>query len=126
MGPVACFRADNATEAFNKSLPALQSQANAVAEDTNQPAVKAGHAERRKAKRLFPAVDFDTLSLGPDLLQTWLEAIRWAARLLNRAPTKENTGGRSAHEVYYCHKPPLQVIPFMQPQPDGGKSFRKS
>lgn len=69
---------------------------------------------RGEATRLFPAVNFDALRLGPDLRRAWLEAILWAAGCLNRTPTKANIGWRTAHEVYCGKKPPLQVIPFMQ------------
>ena len=115
MGPVECFRTDNAAEFTGAGFVKLchdrgiqqeftgtyNAKANAVVENAIQQAVKAGHAARLEAKRLCPAVDFDALNLRPGLQQTWLEAILWAPCCLNRAPTKTNTGWRSVHEIYY-------------------------
>lgn len=46
---------------------AYKVKTNGVVENAIQRAVKVGHAARLEGKRVFPAVDFDALNLGPDL-----------------------------------------------------------
>ena len=64
-----------------------------MVENAVQRAVKVGHAAWLEAKRLFPAVDFDALNLGPDLHRRGWRLFFGLPAASTVRPRKQTPGG---------------------------------
>ena len=125
-----CFRMDNGSEFLSREFTSFcddagirreytapgTPQQNAVVENAIWRVMKAGHAARREALRLFPSAGITRVPhLNENLDTLWLEAAVWAADCFNRSATTANPGRISPYEVFSGKRPHLQLVPFMQP-----------
>ena len=131
MGVPRAFRTDNGTEytnsAFVEYCNSLQirreltapytPQQNGPVESGLSRAIKAGHAARIEANRLFPDVHLEQLKgvRDPDGTSLWMESVLWASEGFNRSATTVNSGMRSPYEIFYGSRPPMPTLPFCKP-----------
>ena len=116
IGSPQCFRMDNGGEFTSAAFAGFCDESrirreytapdtpkhNAVAENAIWRVMKAGHAARREAFRLFPDAGIEHIPhLGKDLELLWLEAAVWAADGFNRSATTANP----------AKTPPYRVLP---------------
>ena len=89
---------------------------NAVAESAIWRTMKAGHAARCEATRLFPDITFGEIPhLGGNLDRLWLEAVVWAADGFNRSACLINPGKLPPYQLFTGKQPPRHIVPFLQP-----------
>ena len=79
--------------------------------------IKAGHAARIEATKLFLDVHLERLKgvRDPDRSSLWMESVFWASEGFNRSATTTNSCMLSPHEVFFRGRPPMPVLPFCKP-----------
>ena len=131
MGVPRAFRADNGTEytnsAFVEYYNSLQirreltapytPQHNGPVESGLSRAIKAGHAARIEANRLFPDVRLEQPEgvRDPDGTSLWMKSVLWASEGFNRSATTANGGMLSPYKIFYGSRPPMPILPFCKP-----------
>ena len=131
MGVPQASRTDNGTEytnsAFVEYCNSLQiyreltvpytPQQNGPVESGLSRAIKAGHAARIEANRLFSDVQLEQLKRvrDPDGTSLWMESVLWASEGFNRSATTANSGILSPYEMFYGSRPPMPTLPFCKP-----------
>ena len=133
MGLPRAFRTDNGTEYTNsdfveycnsleirRELTAPYTpQQNGPVESGLSRALKAGHAARLEANKLFPDVHLDQLKgvRDPDGASLWMGSVLWASEGFNRSATTANSGMLSPHEIFFgsrrchfCHSSSRRII----------------
>ena len=131
MGVPRAFGTDNDTEytnsAFVEYCNGLQirreltapytPQQNGPVESGLSRAIKAGHAARIEANRLFPDVHLEQWKgvRDPDGTSLWMGSVLWASEGFNRSATTANGGMLSPYEIFYGSRPPMPTLPFCKP-----------
>ena len=131
MGVSRAFRTDNGAEYTNSAFveycnsllisreltAPYTPQQNGPVEAGLSRVIKAGHAARIEAKKLFPDVHLEHLKgvRDPDDTSLWMVSVLWALEGFNHFAATANGGMLSPYELFYGSRPPMPVLPFCKP-----------
>ena len=131
MGVQRAFCTDNGTEHSNSMFvnfcnglgirreftAPYTPQQNGPVESAISRAFEAGHAARLGVPQLYPDIRLEEIQGCTDAAGTslWLESLLWASECYNRAATSVNDEWLSPHKIFYGSRPPLPLLPFLQP-----------